>query len=88
MKFLSPDALLVHASIKLHFSFFSGVFAKNKTKTTKHKTMLSVHEFLSDSTFNYPIILIFEVRFSNNFIFLFYRYYYFNVNVCLYINRM
>ena len=52
---------------------------------TKHKTTISVHEFLSDSTFDYSIMLLFDVRFYNNFIFLFYRYYYFNVyfiNVC------
>ena len=60
MKFLSPDCAIA----------FSGDFA-NKTKT-KHKTTISVHEFLSDSTFNYPIILLFEVRFSNNFILFFY----------------
>ena len=81
MKFLSPDALLVHASIAL--LAFSGDFA-NKTKT-KHKTTISVHEFYSDSTFDYPIILLLDVRISNNFIFLFYRYYLINVyffNVC------
>ena len=36
-------------------------------------------------------MLLFDVRFSNNFIFLFYRDYYFNVyffDVCLHIDRM
>ena len=36
-------------------------------------------------------MLLFDVRFSNNFIFLFYRDYYFNVyffNVCLHINQI
>ena len=85
MKFRSPDALLVHASIKLHFSL-SLVISQ-----TKHKLTISVHEFFSYSTFDYPIILLFDVRSSNNFIFQFYRFYYFNVyffNVCLQINRM
>ena len=77
MKFLSPDALLVHASIKLHFSL-SLVISQ-----TKHKTTISVHEFLSDSTLDYPIILLFDVRFSNNFILLLYHYYYFNVTTSL-----
>ena len=89
MKFLSPDIAIVHASIKLHFSL-SPVISQTKHKT-KHKTTISVHEFLSDSTFDYSMMLSFDVRFSNNFIFLFYRYYYCNVcffNVCLHINRM
>ena len=50
-KFLSPDALLVHTSIKLHFSLCLVI------SQTKHKTTISVHEILSDSTFDYPIIL-------------------------------
>ena len=49
-------------------------FRKQNKHKTKHNTTISVHEFLSDSTFDYPIILLFDVRFSNNFIFLFYRY--------------
>ena len=60
-------------------------------KQKQRKTTISVHEILSDSTLDYPIILLFNVHFSNNFIFLFYRYYNFNVyffNVCLHINRM
>ena len=79
--------MLVHVSIKLHFSL-SLVISQLKTK---HETTISVHEFLSDSTFEFPIIILFDVQFSNNFIFLFYRYYYFNIyffNVCLLINRM
>ena len=90
MKFLSPDTLLVHASIKLHFSL-SLVISHTKQKQNKAQTTISVHEFLSDSTFDYPIILLFDARFSNNVIFLFDRCYYFNVyffNVCLHINRM
>ena len=75
MKFLSSDVELVHASIKLHFSL-SLVISQTKQNTQK---TISVHEFLSDSTFDYSIILLFDIRFSNNFIFLFYRYYYFNV---------
>ena len=89
-KFLSPDIAIGTRLHKIALLAFSCDFA-NKTKT-KHKTTISVHElFLSDSTFNYSIILLFDVRFSNNFIFLFYRYYYFNVyffNVCLHINRI
>ena len=75
---------LVYASIKLHFSL-SLVISQTNKKQTKN------NEFLSDSTFDYKIILLFDGRFSNNFIFRFNRYYYFNVyflNVCLHINRM
>ena len=62
MKFLSPDALLVHASIKLHFSL-SLVISQTKQKQNTKQT-ISVHEFLSDSTFDYLIILLFDVHFS------------------------
>ena len=74
MKFLLPDVLLVHASIKLPFTLSLVI-----SQTKQNKTTISVHEFLSDSTLDYPIILLFDVRFSNNFIFLFYRYYFFNI---------
>ena len=58
MKFLWPDALLVHASIKLQFSI-SLVILQTKQK----KTTISVHEFLSNLMLNYPIILLFNVCF-------------------------
>ena len=84
---LPPVAELVHASIKFALFTFFGDF----TNKTEYKTTISVHEFLSNSTFDYSIILLFDFHFFNNFIFLFYRYYYFNVyffNICLHINRM
>ena len=89
-KFLSPDALLVHASIKLHFSLSLVISPtkqnQNKTQNNDFCTWILVR-FDARLSNNFIIRLCF----SNNFIFLFYRYYYFNVyffNVCLHINRM
>ena len=66
--------LLVHVSIKLHFSLSLVI---SQTKQNKNKTTISVHEFVSDSTFDYPLILLFDVLFSNNFNFSILRYYYY-----------
>ena len=55
-------------------------------KITQHRRDVIVFSCTSDeSTFDYSLMLLFDVCFSNNFIFLFHRYYYFNVyffNVC------
>ena len=69
--FCRQISILIHASIKLHFSLSLVI---SLTKQKQNKTTISVHdEFLSDSTFDYSIMLLFHVRFSNNVIFLFYR---------------
>ena len=75
-------ALLVHASIKLHYSLFLVISQTKQKQNTKQRFLYYMNSIFFDSTFD---------RFSINFIFMFYRYYYFNVyffNVCLHINRM
>ena len=65
MKFLSPDALLVHASIKLHFSL-PLVISQTKQNTKQRSLYMNscsirrsiIQEFYY-STFVLPIILFF-----------------------------
>ena len=74
-EFLPPDAELVHASVEFALLAFSGDFTKQNKNKTKLKTTISVHEFLSDSVFDYSIMLLFDVQLFNNSIFLFYRFF-------------